>query len=466
MRPPAALRSVFVRFVSVLFLGVFLSLSTSAQADTSLFPQITLPEGDSPWRVHGDFDLIGQYHNSFNSLYENTPPQGGNSFSSTAEGSQTQVIGLNLGYRADTTNEFWARAEGIRGVPLSQAGGLAGLTNNDLQRVINQDWQVYLAQAYWRHRVDLGGESGSVDEAPLQFGQSARGRRLTWTFGKQDLLGIYDYNTYAHKGQSGFLNWSLMTSSAFDFAADARGYTIGVTGDLAWDDYSVRFGRYMMPVLPNQLDLDYEGWWKDRVAYNLEFEKRWATGAARLTMFMNRMRVATFNSSANIPSIDDGFGQGSANPRVDRTKTGIGLNVEQAIDSHFGVFARAMTTQGDTETMAFTEADASVSAGIVGQGAAWGRPVDAVGLAFSNQYASAARQAYLQRGLYALFVGDGPNPYGAVAYGAEQVIEAYYLIGWTRNTHLTLDWQRIVNPAYNPNRGPIDVWGLRIHTEF
>lgn len=455
-----------MRFVYVLLLGALAFLSSSAHADTNLFPEVMLPEGDTPWRVHGDFDLIGQYHGTFNSLYQSTPDQGGNSFTSAAEGSQTQVVGLNLGYRLDASNEFWARAESIRGVPLSDAGGLAGLTNNDLQRVITQDWTLYLAQAYWRHKADLGGGSATLDEAPMQFGESAGGRRMTWTFGKQDLLAIYDYNTYAHKGQSGFLNWALMTSSAFDFAADARGYTIGITGDLAWDDYSVRFGRYMMPVLPNQLDLDYEGWWKDRVAYNLEFEKRWETGAARLTMFMNRMRAATFDSTSNIPSIDSGFGEGSANPRIERTKTGVGLNLEQAISSHVGVFARAMTTQGDTETMAFTEADASVSAGVVGQGGAWGRPVDAAGLAFSNQYASGARQAYLQQGLYALFIGDGPNPYGTVPYGPEQIIEAYYLIGWTRNTHLTLDWQHIVNPAYNPDRGPIDVWGLRIHTEF
>lgn len=453
-----------MRCLSVLWLG--LVLSCHAHADSGGWPDVSLPDGETPWRVHGDFDLIGQYHNAFNSLYENTPAQGGNSFSSAAEGSQTQVVGLSLGHLASPTDEWWARAEAIRGVPLSDAGGLAGLTNNDLQRVITQDWTLYLAQAYWRHRVDLGGESAGIDEGPQQFGQAANARRLTWTVGKQDLLAIYDYNSYAHKGQSGFLNWALMTSSAFDFAADARGYTIGVTGDLRWDDWSVRFGRYMMPVLPNQLELDYEGWWKDRVAYNLEFEKRWATGAARLTMFMNRMRTATFDSTANIPSIDSGFGEGSANPRIERTKTGIGVNLEQALTPNWGVFGRAMTTQGNTETMAFTEADGNVSAGIVGQGAAWGRPVDAVGLAFSNQYASAARQAYLQQGLYALFIGDGPNPYGAVPYGAEQIIEAYYLIGWTRATHLTLDWQHIANPAYNPDRGPIDVWGLRLHTEF
>jgi len=435
-------------------------------ADGTTDTLLRLPEGASPWRVHGDANLISQFHDNFHSLYENTPDQGGNSFQSGLERSQTTMLGLNIGYRTSSTTEFWYRAEAIRGVALSNAGGLAGLTNSDLQRVIQKDFMYYTAQAFVRHRIDLGGESTDLDEGGMQFAQAARGRRFTLTAGKQDLLGIYDYNSYAHKGPNGFLNWALMTSSAFDFAADARGYTFGVTGDLTWDDYSVRFGRYLMPVLPNQLDLDFEGWSKGRVGYNLELEKRWATGAVRLLAFHNRMRLSTYASTANIASIDSGFNDNGANPRIDRTKTGVGFNVEQALTPQVGVFARGMATHSDGETMAFTEADSSLSAGIVAQGAAWGRTFDAAGLAFSNQYASADRRDYLGRGLYGLFTGDGPNPYGTVRYGIEQVVEAYYLIGLSRQTHLTVDWQRITNPAYNPDRGPIDVWSLRLHAEF
>lgn len=427
---------------------------------------LRLPDVDSPWRIHGDVNLINQFHDNFPSLYESTPGQGGNSFQSASERSQTTMLGLNFGYRYSTNTEFWYRAEAIRGIALSDAGGLAGLTNSDLQRVIQRDFMYYTALAYVRHRFDLGGSSANLDEDSLHFVQAAKSRRFTLTVGKQDLLGIYDYNSYAHKGPNGFMNWALMTSSAFDFSADARGYTFGVTGDLTWNDYSIRFGRYLMPVLPNQLALDFEGWWKNRVGYNLELEKRWASGAVRLLGFYNRMRLSTYASTANIASIDAGFDENGANPRIDRTKTGVGFNIEQALTPAVGIFARGMSTHSGGETMAFTEADSSFSAGVVAQGHAWGRPFDAAGLAFSNQYASADRQAYLNRGLYALFTGDGPNPYGPVRYGVEQVVEAYYLIGLSKQTHLTLDWQRITNPAYNPDRGPVDVWGLRLHGEF
>jgi high affinity Mn2+ porin len=32
--------------------------------------------------------------------------------------------------------------------------------------------------------------------------------------------------------------------------------------------------------------------------------------------------------------------------------------------------------------------------------------------------------------------------------------------------HLTADWQHIGNPAYNQLRGPVDVYGLRLHIDF
>ncbi|WP_066709746.1 carbohydrate porin [Curvibacter delicatus] len=454
-----------MRFVCK-FVLLWACLPYAWAADAGPDNWLRLPGGDSPWRLHGDVNLIGQFHDSFPSLYESTPDQGGNSLQSAPERSQTTMLGLNIGYRNSSNTEFWYRAEAIRGVALSDAGGLAGLTNSDLQRVIQPDFMYYTALAYVRHRFDLGGSSADLEEDNMHFAQAAKSRRFTLTVGKQDLLGIYDYNSYAHKGPNGFLNWSLMTSSAFDFAADARGYTFGITGELAWDDYSIRFGRYLMPVLPNQLDLDFEGWWKNRVGYNLELEKRWATGAVRLVWFSNRMRLSTYASTANIASIDSGFDENGANPRIDRTKTGVGFNIEQVLAPALSIFARGMTTHSDGETMAFTEADSSLSAGVVAQGQVWGRPFDAAGLGFSNQYASADRQAYLGRGLYALFIGDGPNPYGPVRYGNEQIIEAYYLIGLSQQTHLTLDWQRITNPAYNPDRGPVDVWGLRLHMEF
>ena len=58
-------------------------------------------------------------------------------------------------------------------------------------------------------------------------------------------------------------------------------------------------------------------------------------------------------------------------------------------------------------------------------------------------------------------MGDGqlPNP------GAEKIIETYYsfpIFAW----RMTLDYQFIVNPAYNRDRGLVSVIGTRPRTQF
>ncbi|MDE2343585.1 MAG: carbohydrate porin, partial [Betaproteobacteria bacterium] len=55
---------------------------------------------------------------------------------------------------------------------------------------------------------------------------------------------------------------------------------------------------------------------------------------------------------------------------------------------------------------------------------------------------------------------------GFLVYAPESVLETYYKIGLVKGVHLTLDWQHINNPAYNQERGPVNVYGVRFHAEF
>jgi len=125
------------------------------------------------------------------------------------------------------------------------------------------------------------------------------------------------------------------------------------------------------------------------------------------------------------------------------------------------VFLRAMKADGATETYAFTEVDESLAAGFAMQGTAWGRAQDTLGLMLAQNGLSAERRAYLEAGGISFFIGDG-----ALRYAPETIFELYYSLGIARNTSLTLDYQRIQNPAYNADRGPVDFAGLRLHTEF
>jgi high affinity Mn2+ porin len=54
---------------------------------------------------------------------------------------------------------------------------------------------------------------------------------------------------------------------------------------------------------------------------------------------------------------------------------------------------------------------------------------------------------------------------GRLNYAPESIAEAYYAWHAIRDWTFTLDYQRIVNPAYNRDRGPVSVGTLRVHWE-
>ena len=146
-----------------------------------------------------------------------------------------------------------------------------------------------------------------------------------------------------------------------------------------------------------------------------------------------------------------------------QNKHGLGLSLEQELAPQVGVFLRAMQADGRTETVAFTEADASLSTGFLLQGGLWGRAQDRVGVAYARNQISSDRRAYLAAGGLSFFIGDGA---GNFSYKSENILESFYSLGVTKNSWVTLDWQRIANPAYNSLRGPVNVYAVRLHTEF
>jgi high affinity Mn2+ porin len=134
---------------------------------------------------------------------------------------------------------------------------------------------------------------------------------------------------------------------------------------------------------------------------------------------------------------------------------------EQQIVPNVGVFARAGVANGQIEPYEFTDVDQTVVAGLSLNGKLWGRPDDTFGLAAIDNEISAVHQAYLNDGGLGILVGDGILPNA----GREKIIETYYkfpILAW----QLTLDYQYIVNPAYNRDRGPVSVIGTRLHTQF
>jgi len=126
------------------------------------------------------------------------------------------------------------------------------------------------------------------------------------------------------------------------------------------------------------------------------------------------------------------------------------------------VFARAGWADGNVEPWDFTDIDRTVSAGVSINGKQWGRPDDTIGIAGVVNGISGVHQAFLNAGGLGILVGDGqlPNP------GLEQIVEMYYSYALSASTKVSFDYQFIANPAYNTDRGPVNVFAGRFHAAF
>src|SRR5262249_11546550 len=113
------------------------------------------------------------------------------------------------------------------------------------------------------------------------------------------------------------------------------------------------------------------------------------------------------------------------------------------------------------ESFAYTEVNGSVQVGADYTGARWKRPSDRIAGAFVSNGISPGHREYLARGGSGFLLGDG-----ALRYGREQIVEAYYTAHLWRGVFASGDVQHIANPGYNRDRGPATVVGARMHVDF
>ena len=145
-----------------------------------------------------------------------------------------------------------------------------------------------------------------------------------------------------------------------------------------------------------------------------------------------------------------------------RDRTGVSLNLEQQLTETMGMFLRAGWADGNIEPWDFTDVDRTVSGGVAINGKTWGRPDDTIGVAGIINGLAPNHQAYFAAGGFGILVGDGALP----NYGLEQIVEAYYSYAITDSTKVTFDYQFIANPGYNADRGPVNAFAGRFHTQF
>lgn len=396
---------------------------------------------------------VRQNKDSFRAAYS-----GARSLDAGREQSYSFTATAALGWRTWRGGEFYLNPEAAQGVPLSGLTGLGGFTNGEIARTAGPHLRAYRARAFVRQTWGLGESTERLESDVNQLASVVDRRRLVLTAGNVSVLDIFDDNAYSHDPRTQFMNWALMTHGAYDFAADARGYTWGAALEYFQGGWAIRAGRFAQPREPNQQVLDYRlgRHYGDQIELERVHSLAGRPGRLRLLVYRNQALMASYRDALALSQVTGGAPDLNRARIGLRAKTGIGVNLEQELAPGVGLFARAMRADGGTETYAFTEIDRSLSFGVLVQGDRWGRAADSFGLGFARNGLSSVHREYLVRGGVGFFIGDG-----RLNYGAEEIVEAYYRFSPFQGVWLTFDQQWIRRPAYNADRGPVSVTSVR-----
>ena len=402
-----------------------------------------------------------QRHPDFQEKYS-----GPNSLTSARESMYTASITAHLGARVWSGGEVYFNPEVTQGVPFTNnLVGLGTFTNGEITRSAGTNPTFYRQRLFLRQTWNQGGDREVVDSDFNQMRGVVDSNRFVLTAGNFSTLDVFDDNAYAKDPRTQFMNWGNWTYGAYDYAADARGFGWGVAGEWYRDNWVVRFARMTGPKTPNGLPIDYAigRHYGDQIELEHRHELNGKPGKLRVIGWRNRANVASFSDALDYLKNNPGTDPQSFFKvrNGEKIKYGVGINLEQEIHPNVGYFMRAMHADGRTETYAFGEVDDSFSNGVLVKGQAWGREKDTAGFAFLMNGLSKQRRQFLEAGGVSFFIGDG-----GLNYKPETVVETFYSLHLLKETWLTANYQRIQNPAYNSDRGPVNVYGLRFHTEF
>lgn len=411
------------------------------------------------WSVHAQVTNLQQYHGGFRAAYT-----GSQSLSPHADTAKTFDLTAFIGTRLWRGAQAYIDPEIDQGFGLSGTFGAAGYPSGEAYKVGSSRPYGRLQRYFVRQTFTIGGGSETLDSGENQLGEAVDKDHLTLTFGKYSVVDIFDNNVYAHDPKNDFMNWAIIDMGAFDYAADAWGYTRGLTAEYTHGGSTYRAGLFQLSVTPNTTAIE--------PSFLRQFSP--VTEIERATSFFGghsgKVRALLFGDYGYMAPLADATAaalQTGTTPNVGlfrnqkHWKIGGGVNIEQEVAHDVGFFARASAQNGSYETFDFTEIDRSLSGGFVLNGDLWHRPGDTLGIAAAANALSMPHQQYLAAGGLGILIGDG-----SLSYAGENIVEAYYRLGIGKAYSITGDYQRISNPAYNAARGPVDIFGLRVHAEM
>lgn len=356
--------------------------------------------------------------------------------------------------------------EYAQGQGLNLAHGVAGFPNGEATKAGSIPGKLDLERFYLSQVFGFGGEQEEIASGKNQLAGKQDISRLTLTLGKMSASDFFDDNAYNHDPRTGFMNWSLWESAGWDYPADAKGYVYGFVAELNRKNWALRVGLFSVPRVANGLAMETN--LLNASAQVVEFERRFDGVAGRPA----KIRFLAYANHAHMGSYRDALDAYLVNPsagpanitlsRAYRWKYGAAVNLQQELTKDLGAFLRLSANNGASESWMFTEVDRSAALGATLKGSHWGRPDDTVGLAGVVNGLSSIHGQYLAAGGSGILLGDG-----RLRYAPEQLVELYYdAITPLKFANIMIGYQFVRNPGYNSERGPANVFSVRLHLEY
>jgi len=419
------------------------------------------------YAVVGESTFILQALPSFHSPYAAT-----NSLTGRGAIGFSHTYAVYAGLRLTPRLEAYLNPELALGNGIGAGDGLGAYSNGDLIGQPSLRADPYLARAFLRWRIPLVSSRRSKATQTVSAGNDVIGgsfpaARLVLIAGKLAVSDHIDVNTYANNARTQFLNAAFINNLAYDRAGDTRGYTHGVVASVIYPNAALRFGFVALPTVAGGVNTSYHLPSQHSEQVELELHPEFSASqhtplivrllAYRNVGTMGRYADALRGASSGVPP------DVTAVRRRGAEKYGFGLNFEQALadGGASGVFGRLGWNDGHTETFSTAEVDRVVSLGGQISGSHWHRAGDVLGIAVAQNDLSGQHKAYLAAGGLGLSLGDG-----ALSYGSERVVEAYYAYQLSPKASLSPGYQFIQNPGFNHARGPTSVASLRLHVTF
>jgi high affinity Mn2+ porin len=463
----SALSAIF-SFALIVF--ILSSVASAQQKEAEEQEQINAPETHDPETFFPHPDARYWVSGQANFIFQSNPPfyaayNGPNSFLNRYQKATSRVLTLFTGLKLNDSIELLFDIEETGGAGLSNALGMAGFVNLDVVRNPTLSKSPYIARGMFHKVFALSKDKVEVDRGPFSGFSQLPARRIEFRFGKFSMADFFDLNTVGTDSHFQFLNWTIDNNGAWDYAADTRGYTVGMILAYEGPSWTFHFAEGLMPTVANGINLQ----WNLRRAHaeNYEFILHRAflkhkEGAIRFLAYNNTAnmgiyRVANQNFLAGVTPTPDI----TAHPLQSTGKYGFGVNFEQQLNPWIDFYGRFGWNNGKTESYAYTEVDQTVQFGAMFYGGRWKRKFDRAGVAFVSNAIKKDHQKYLALGGLGFLLGDG-----GLTYGRETIFESYYTAHVWKGFYLGPDVQHVNNPGYNQVRGPVFVGGLRAHFEF